>query len=396
MGNITYLNTSGFGIRKKTLLDCGGFNLSLPRGSDTGLLYSLNKQGIKPAYLESCTVYHHPQLNLFSYLLKHFYIGYKSRHVRINCENISDIFLDIVQKRKIWCNIKNEANLCNKPHYLLLILIAYSIELLGRFVSRFTIGSQKRFSLLSAVVDDVSEEEIISKILYYTYNKKQVLISYLNAWTLILTEYDKSFASIIKETCICAADGMGAVLASFLTKLRFLRKITLHDYYRKLFKELENRRSSIVLIGGYDGLSQMACEVIERDYPKLKIIMNHTGFMKSQKEENLIVNQLALSKPDIVFLSMSQPVQEKWFFKHKSKLPSAVFICTGAFFEFLTGFVKPLPDSLKFIRRIGFEWLWRLFCNPKKLWRRYLIGIPKLCFIIFKYNFKLLCPKTDK
>lgn len=247
----------------------------------------------------------------------------------------------------------------------------------------------KRIKLLSAVVDDISSEEIIEKIVTNKSYNGNLFVSYLTAWSLVIAEKDSEFSNILNETDICAADGMGAVLAAFLTSFKLIKKVTLHDYYKNLLREIEARKLRVALIGGYDGLSESACKIISNSYPKINICVQHTGFINLNNEKKLL-NDLVLQKPDIVFLSMSQPVQEKWYYKHLNELPKSAYICTGAFFEFITGYVKPLPKSLIFIRHIGMEWVWRLIHDPKKLWRRYLIGIPQLFLNISAFYVKLI------
>jgi N-acetylglucosaminyldiphosphoundecaprenol N-acetyl-beta-D-mannosaminyltransferase len=92
-------------------------------------------------------------------------------------------------------------------------------------------------------------------------------------------------------------------------------------------------------------------------------------------------------KPDILFVGLGAPKQERWIYKYRNEYKVPVSIGVGVSFEFVSGMVKRAP---LWMQRGGLEWFWRLMMEPKRLWKRYLIDDPIFFWLVFKQKLGLL------
>ena len=123
------------------------------------------------------------------------------------------------------------------------------------------------------------------------------------------------------------------------------------------------------------------------NFPDLKIAGSYPPpFRELTKEEDeKIVEKINQAKPDVLWVALGLPKQEKWIFEHKDKLKVPVVIGVGAAFKFLSGKVKRAPI---WVGNLGFEWLWRLSHEPKTTWKRVSIDMPIFFWMIIKDLFE--------
>lgn len=140
-------------------------------------------------------------------------------------------------------------------------------------------------------------------------------------------------------------------------------------------------------------LSDLKTQLL-KEYPKLKIAgMRSPPFRPlTSEEQELELKTINDSKPDFLWVSLGCPKQEAWLFNNRLKLNAVVAGGAGAVFNFFSGHT---PRAPKLVRLLGMEWLMRLILEPKRLFRRYVIGYPKL-FLYYWPKMMLDKKKTDK
>ncbi len=117
-----------------------------------------------------------------------------------------------------------------------------------------------------------------------------------------------------------------------------------------------------------------------KTFPSLKISYFSPPFrVLTDEEEEKNIEMINQNKPDVLWVGLGLPKQENWIFKHRSKLKVPVVIGIGAAFKLLSGEVKRAPT---WVGNLGLEWLWRFFQEPRKLWRRVLLGIPGFILLV--------------
>lgn len=193
---------------------------------------------------------------------------------------------------------------------------------------------------------------------------------------LMLKEYLKSFSSLF-------ADGAGINFSSkFLYgKDGSQERINGTDLYYKILELAQKKHFKVFFFGG----GQKAVSILKNNLMKLYPSLLIGGII--QRDLNLdeqILQKINSSNSDILFLGLGTPHQEKWIATFGQKCNIPIQIAVGSGIDFLSGTYKRAP---KFIRTVGLEWLFRLFLEPKRLWKRYLIGIPHFIFLIIKQKF---------
>jgi N-acetylglucosaminyldiphosphoundecaprenol N-acetyl-beta-D-mannosaminyltransferase len=180
---------------------------------------------------------------------------------------------------------------------------------------------------------------------------------------------------------------MGVVLAALLLNLRRIKKVTANDFFVKICQELSRRNLSIALIGGTPLASECLCRQLASLVSELQVVRFSSGYLSEAQQDSLIA-AISNAKPHLVVLAMGQPLQETFALRIRRSFPHAAFLCVGGLFDCIAG-INPTPPQL--IRRCGLEWLWRLAHSPRRLWKRYVLGIPLLgAYILREYTYRVV------
>jgi N-acetylglucosaminyldiphosphoundecaprenol N-acetyl-beta-D-mannosaminyltransferase len=134
--------------------------------------------------------------------------------------------------------------------------------------------------------------------------------------------------------------------------------------------------------GGADGVAQQLKRRLEEKFPGLKVVGTYTPPFRPLLaiEEAELIRTVAALKPDIIWVGLSTPKQEKFMAQYWQKLDATLMFGVGAAFDFHAGRVRQAP---RWMQRSGLEWFFRLCCEPKRLWKRYLKNNPIFAWKIF-------------
>ena len=235
-----------------------------------------------------------------------------------------------------------------------------------------------RLEILDCLINKTDYEELLLNIKYALENKKQITITGANVSTINLSIKDKVFKKALEQIDIVHPDGVGVYLASkFLYGEKgFNEKITGSDFYVELIKySLKNNLSFFFL-----GDTEETLLKISQNQPDLitKGFCNGFNF-----DSNELVKRINNSNTDILIVGMGSPKQENWIINNKEKIQTKVLITVG---EGIRVFAGTKKRGIKLVQTFGFEWLVRLVNEPKRLWKRYLIGNPLFLMKIFRYK----------
>jgi len=189
--------------------------------------------------------------------------------------------------------------------------------------------------------------------------------------------HDLSFGALIAEADLVVADGMPLVWASRLQGTPLPERVPGSTLISSLSSAAGLKEKSIFLLGGDPGTADGAAAALKAKFPHCIIAGTYCplfGFEKDYAQLSLIIQALSDSKPDIVYVALGSPKQEKLIAQLRPVLPDAWWIGVGNSFSFLAGHVKRAPV---WMQKTGLEWTHRLFQEPRRLFRRYLIvGVP--------------------
>lgn len=130
---------------------------------------------------------------------------------------------------------------------------------------------------------------------------------------------------------------------------------------------------SIYFLGAAPGVTEKARMNLEHDYPGVKIVGADHGFFTNEAAEHAAIERINRVHPDILLVGMGVPRQEAWLFRHREALSCKVAMGVGGVFDFASG---RIPRAPVWLRKLRLEWAYRLYNEPCRLFRRYVIGNP--------------------
>jgi N-acetylglucosaminyldiphosphoundecaprenol N-acetyl-beta-D-mannosaminyltransferase len=179
------------------------------------------------------------------------------------------------------------------------------------------------------------------------------------------------------------ADGMPHVWASRVRGTALPERVAGSDLIWSLTGEAARRARSVFLLGGEPGACEKAAERLREEFPELRIagtLCPPHGFERDPHWKRRIVRSLQAARPDIVYVGLGFPKQERLISKLRWEFPDAWFLGVGISISFVAGDVRRAPA---WMQRTGLEWVHRLAQEPRRLVRRYLVdGIPFLARLI--------------
>lgn len=196
-------------------------------------------------------------------------------------------------------------------------------------------------------------------------------VAFLNAHGANLATVDGAFAAALKDFLVLP-DGIGVDMASKVLHGRtFPANLNGTDFVPALLAAI-TAPVRVGLIGARRENGEGAIRELERIAPQHSYVLISDGFF-SPTDEPAILERVAELRPDILLVAMGMPQQELWIAKNITAEHCTVPIAVGALLDFLSGAV---PRAPRWMRRLRLEWLYRLGLEPRRLWRRYVLGNP--------------------
>ena len=211
----------------------------------------------------------------------------------------------------------------------------------------------------------------------------KLLISTINAHSFNLTQDDSVFTSAIRNSDVLIPDGISVVWAIRLLTGMKLKKIAGADLFFYELARLDKSGGSCFFLGSSESTLGKITARAAIEYPGVKIGKYSPPYKAEfTADDNRMMTEAVNSfKPDVLFVGMTAPKQEKWAYLHKDRLDTKHICCIGAVFDFYAGTITRAPD---WMIRLGLEWFYRLIREPSRMWRRYLIGNTKFIWLILK------------
>jgi len=217
--------------------------------------------------------------------------------------------------------------------------------------------------------------------------KHQVCVP--NVWTTVLMQKDEEFKEIHNNSSLAIPDGTPLVWVSRLYGKPIPERVPGPDLFKEFTKVSTKKGYKLFFLGSTKNALKEITLKLKEKYPSLKIVGTYSPpFMKefSEEENQKMIEMINKAEPDVLWVSLTAPKQEKWIGKHLSQLNVPVSIGVGAAFDFVAGKVKRAP---KWMQKIGLEWFHRLIQEPTRLWKRYLIGNTVFIWLVINELIKI-------
>ncbi len=231
--------------------------------------------------------------------------------------------------------------------------------------------------LLGVTVDVVDTEGLCDQIVEFATQEKTRTVMYVNADCMLLADKDKKYRQVLNAADLVYADGVGVVYAAKLWGYSLPGRSTGADFMPDFCRTFAGKGLRLYFLGAPDGVAERAAERLLQQIPDLNIVGTHHGYF-SPAQSDEIISRINSAKTDIVVVGFGAPYQEVWIHDNAHLFDAAVLWGVGGLFDFLSGKTNRGPQWLL---DHGFEWLCRLLVEPRRLWRRYLLGNTK--FVLF-------------
>jgi len=210
-------------------------------------------------------------------------------------------------------------------------------------------------------------------------NKKTFVVT-ANPETFMMCENDDELRGLLEDkNTILVPDGIGIVKAAKMIGCPVKERITGIDLAVKLLEYGNDLKKNIYLFGSKQEVIDLMKQVLERDYPNLKIVGTSNGY---EKDKDKVFEKISKVNPDIVLVALGIPLQEKLIYKHLDKFEKGIFVGVGGSFDVISGHKKRAP---KIFINLNLEWLYRITKEPKRIKRFYNSNI-KFMFKVKKYK----------
>ncbi|QEC50626.1 WecB/TagA/CpsF family glycosyltransferase [Baekduia soli] len=225
-------------------------------------------------------------------------------------------------------------------------------------------------------VDAVTEEQAIEEVLEASASRAGGFLCTVNLDILRQCRQDRELHDLVSSADIRVADGMPLIWASHIAGTPLPERVAGSSLVWTLPEAAARDGASVFLLGGNEGVAEEAAHTIVERHPRLRVAGTHCpplGFEHSPRQTELIEERLRRARPDIVFVALGSPKEQRLIARLQPLFPQIWFVNCGISFSFVTGEVQRSPGTLQ---RVGLEWLWRLIQEPRRLARRYLVDGP--------------------
>ena len=239
--------------------------------------------------------------------------------------------------------------------------------------------SVPRVNILGVEVSAVNMAQAIGAISQWIDRNEPHYVCVTPAHGVMEGRNDPELRRVFKESGLTTPDGMSIVWLLHWYGQKHVTRVYGPDLMLSLCKYGLSRGWKHYFYGGASGVPEKLVDNLLKLFPNLQVAGVHSPPFRelTLEEDENITNQIQAKKPEIVWVGISTPKQERWMSQHVNTLKVPVLIGVGAAFDFLSGAKTQAP---KWVQRFGMEWLFRLATEPRRLWRRY-IHYPAFVFL---------------
>ena len=240
-------------------------------------------------------------------------------------------------------------------------------------------------------INKLDLDKIVERSIQTIYRKDKALFACANAHSLMTSKYDIEFDLALNKTDFLVADGSGISLAGYILNTNFGPRITGYDYFIAMHEALRSgingREARVYFMGSSQNTLNNIEKKFKKKYPEIELCgMYSPPYGEWPEGENeKIISNINRSNPDIVWVGMTAPKQEKWAFNNQNIINANIIGSVGAVFDFFAGTLNRAP---KWMRNLGLEWLYRFIVEPKRTWRRHIISEPLFVLRVIKQRFR--------
>lgn len=245
----------------------------------------------------------------------------------------------------------------------------------------------KTISLLGVNVSRVNLDVAVGQICEWVRQKQRTYVCVAPVSTLVDAQRDPQYLQVLRAAGMVTPDGMPVVWLARFRGCKDIGRAYGPDILLEVCKHGQESGLRHFFYGGTeDTLRKLQQKLIE-SFPKILIAGSFAPDFKPQvwQEEKQVIDRINASGADIVWVGLGSPKQDFWMQMHRPLLNASVIVGAGAAFDFCS---KVKPQAPRWMQASGLEWFFRLCCEPRRLWKRYLIGNSLFLIYLIKDSFK--------
>lgn len=231
---------------------------------------------------------------------------------------------------------------------------------------------KKPVKILGVPVHPLTMNESVAVLEEKLQKKEQAFVVTANAEIIMMCQQDKEYNNIVSEQAdLVLPDGAGAVWAGRYLGNDVPERVAGFDLYNQLLKLSADKGYKAYFFGGAPGVAEAAKNKAEELYPGVQIVGCRNGYFTEAEEEN-IIKEINDAAPDMLFVALGAPKQEKWLVKYRNQLKPRILMGIGGSFDVLAGKMERAP---KWMQEASLEWAFRLYKQPSRFMR--MLALPK-------------------
>ena len=240
-----------------------------------------------------------------------------------------------------------------------------------------------KIQLFGLRLSDVTLREAAVSAVNRAIEGPKLQIFFVNAHCINIAAKNESYNSILKNSELLYADGVGMAIAARICGKHLRNNVNGTDLFPLICEEAARQNVSIALLGAKPGIADACAERMRAKYPDLSIAWSHHGY-DTRNDDPEIINAINSSGARILFVGKGVPAQELWIMDNMPVIEAPVILGVGALFDFYSGSIERAPLIM---RKMKLEWLFRLLIEPRRMFKRYVIGNPAFLIRAIRWRF---------
>lgn len=242
-------------------------------------------------------------------------------------------------------------------------------------------------TLLGIPIDRKSLTDMVQESMYAVDRKiTQRVFACANPHSLVVAQQDADFHSALTHADFVVVDGVGASLMARFVGIQIGPRITGTDYFLGVLNALQQRGGGrVFFFGSSQHVLNLIAQRFARDFPSLTLCgaLSPPFGTWNEMENHRMVQAINDAQPDVLWVGMTAPKQEKWVEANRRQLTVPIIGSIGAVFDFYAGTYSRAP---KWVCDIGLEWAYRFILEPRRMWRRNFVSAPKFVWLVLRHH----------
>ena len=241
----------------------------------------------------------------------------------------------------------------------------------------------QKVDILGIPIAAVNMREAVACIASWIESGVRTFVTVTGVHGIMESQSDQELKRIHTSAGMCVPDGMPTVWIGRLYGHRAMSRVYGPDLMLETMRASLNRGYTHFLFGGKEGIPDLLKRRLEEKFPGIRIVGTLSPPFRpmTPQEEGEFQTLVESLSPDIIWVGLGTPKQERWMATHVGKLSAKVMIGVGAAFDFHAGLVRQAP---RWVQHCGLEWFFRMCMEPRRLWHRYLYNNPRFVLLMIR------------